>query len=72
MAKRIVRSVSLDALNISSQGFIVSDNWLQAVHRQHLLQCPHSLDGMPFKDRPMYCDHITHFFAKKFTSCKYQ
>ena len=59
MAKRIVRSVSLDALNISSQGFIVSDNWLQAVHRQHLLQCPHSLDGMPLKDRPMYCSIMT-------------
>ena len=50
LAKRIVRSESLDVLNISSHGFLVSENWFQVENRQSLLQCPHSWDGMPMKN----------------------
>ena len=50
LAKRIVRSESLDVLNISSHGFLVSENWLRVENRQNLLQCPHSWDGMPMKN----------------------
>ena len=63
MAMAMVKSVSLDALNISSQGFMVSDNWLQASHRKCLLQCPHSWDGMPIKNIPRQRRHRWRSFA---------
>ena len=38
LIKMSVRSVSLEALDINSKGWNVSDNWLQADNRNLMLQ----------------------------------
>ena len=52
LAKHIVRSVSLEALHISSKGWVVTDNWLMADERYLMLACPHTSDGMPTSKNP--------------------
>lgn len=47
MVKLVVRSVSLEALNISSLGWNLTENWLETDNRKYLLGCPHLQNGMP-------------------------
>ena len=57
LSRLIVKSVSLEALHISSRGWNVSDNWLSADNRNLILGCPHTLDGMPSKGHILQRSH---------------
>lgn len=54
MLKRLVHSLSLEALHVTSRGWNVSDNWLSADNRKMLLGCPHTSDGMPSKNHQLH------------------
>jgi hypothetical protein len=49
LAKHLVKSVSLEALNISSKGYAVTKNWLKAENRHLIMASPHDFDEVPMK-----------------------
>ena len=56
----MIRSLSLDAIHVASNGFVVSENWIQFGERVLLLKCVHDKNDNVVSERigSNYCKRI--------------